>query len=289
MHQHIHKQAAKAERDTGITSRDAAYKALGVLGLDDLGEFLLSLPNPDYPKLSALLPAMASDEVQRRWTGACGLELLRQTCAFVRALSQQYARLTSRSLDGARILDFGCGYGRIARLMYAFTKEADFHAVDPWDRSIELCRQQGLVTNFSQSEYLPARLPVGERKFDLIYAFSVFTHLSRRTFLHTLTVLRSYLDAGGVLAITIRPVEFWLADARCAREGDARLYMGQHESAGFAFRPEQGRAPVDGDVTYGDTTVSVDWIRAQMPGLRVAAVDRSSTDALQRYVFLTRA
>jgi hypothetical protein len=153
--QYVKDVVASLEADPVVATRAAAFAGLRRLGIDDFGEFLLSMPNLTFPKLSRLLPAMASDEVQRNWTGNCGIDLLKQTTSFVRAVSYSFARLSGRSLDQASVLDFGCGYGRIARLFYYFTDEDRFCGVDPWDRSIELCRESGLVKNFHVSDVTP--------------------------------------------------------------------------------------------------------------------------------------
>src|SRR6266853_651585 len=208
------------EADDAINTIEGALSGLRSLGLDDFGYVLMAMPNASLPKLSRLLPRMATDEVQRNWTGSSGVTLLRQTCAFVRSAAYQYTKFTGRSLEGASILDYGCGYGRIARLMYYFSDPARVVGVDPWDKSIEICHGDGLGANFVQSDYLPESLPVGRRRFDLIYAFSVFTHLSERAARASLNTLAHYLKRKGLLVITIRPIEFWPYD-QAAQEAEA--------------------------------------------------------------------
>ena len=75
------------EMDDRINTLPSALKALRVLGIDDFGYVLMSMPNTDLPRLSRLLPKMASDDVRKSWTGNCGEALLRQTCAFVRSVA----------------------------------------------------------------------------------------------------------------------------------------------------------------------------------------------------------
>lgn len=272
------------ENDPGVTTRRDAIRGLRQLSLDDFGLILFSMPDPQHPKLSRLLPAMASKEVQRQWTGNHGLALLKQTTAFVRAVSYHYTRITRTSLDQAMILDFGCGYGRIARLLYYFSEEENIFGVDPWEQAIELCRESGLSTNFAVSGYLPAFLPVGETKFNLVYAFSVFTHLSLRAMTTALTTLRTYMREDGVLAITIRPVEYWEHESLVPQE-QQRLLAVRHREEGFAFHPHH-REAIDGDVTYGDASMAVEWIAATFPEWTIKATDRSLSDPLQQYVFL---
>ncbi|KLD62599.1 hypothetical protein Y882_15320 [Dyella japonica DSM 16301] len=228
---------------------------------------------------------MASDQIQRDWTGNAGIPLLKQTLNFVRALSYNYNRMTGRVLEDAKILDYGCGYGRIARLMYAFVNEASFYGVDPWDRSIAICRADGLGENFRQSDYLPQSLPVDGQKFDLIYAFSVFTHLSERATLTALSALRDVVAPDGLLVITIRPQEYWAHDGHTTDEQKKAL-AAAHQGGGFAFCPHK-REAIDGDVTYGDTSFDLDWLERAVPGWRIEGTDRSLEDGLQRYVYLS--
>jgi SAM-dependent methyltransferase len=284
MFEYVREVLLALEENPAVRGRADAIAGLRRLGLDDFGEVLLSMPNAVYPKLSHLLPAMASDEVQLNWTGNSGVGLLKQTTNFVRALSYNYTRITGRPLDGKTVLDFGCGYGRIARLLYYFTDEQSFWGVDPLDRSIELCRESGLDTNFLISDFLPESLPLGDRKFDLIYAFSVFTHLSRRATTTALRTLRRYVTEDGVLAITIRPVEYWQHDPHTTPEQQRELEK-SHRESGFAFMPHN-RAPIDGDITYGDTSMTLEWLERNCPEWALCATDRSLEDPWQRYLFL---
>ncbi len=238
------------------------------------------MPDAALPNLSRLLPAMASAATQQNWTGSSGLPLLMQTVSFVRSVAYNYARLTGRPLDRANILDFGCGYGRIARLMYFFTDPSRVIGVDPLSQSIALCREAGLGDNFLLSDYLPHDLPVGDKRFDLIYAFSVFTHTSRRATRHALDTLRDYVKESGLAVITIRPVEFW-----SGYSDQSAALAAEHRSTGFAFAPH-GLAPVDGDVTYGDTSISLNYLTTEFPNWQIAATDRSLEDPLQIFVFL---
>lgn len=271
------------------TTRSDAIRQLRSLTLSDFGTLFLSLPNPAYPKISSLLPAMADDVTQLNWTGSSGLALLDQSVAFVTSLSHHFNRITGQHLEGKRILDFGCGYGRLLRLAYYFSDEEQVYAVDPWDQSIDLCRKAGLTKNVLMSDYLPLTLPVPESSFDVIYAFSVFTHLSERATKTCLTTLRKYVAPKGVLAITVRPVDYWINPP----EAVSRLYSPElmdrmttvHRQMGFAFLPHP-RDPVDGDITYGEASITPEWIEASIREFKVVRVDRRLSDPFQISIFL---
>ena len=284
MLEHALEALVRIEAEIRTPSPDAVLPPLRrALGLDDFGELMISLPMAEFPMLSRALPPMASETIQNEWTGANGIALLRHSAAFVRTVAYSYTRLTRRPLDGARMLDYGCGYGRLARLMYYFTDPANLFGVDPWDRSIEICREAGLGANFLLSDYLPRSLPVPDIRFDLIYAFSVFTHLSPRAIAASLAACRRAIAADGVLVITVRPVEYW--DAPLYAQQDMSALRATHRATGFAFAPHQ-RPPVDGDITYGDTSMTAGWLAANFPDWEVVGTDRSLDDPYQIYVFL---
>jgi SAM-dependent methyltransferase len=266
------------------TSQDELFESLHSLGIEDFGLLLLSMPNAAYPKISSILPRMASEEIQRNWTGNAGVDLLKQTLSFVRSIAYYYCKYTGETLENKTILDFGCGYGRIARLMYYFTSPGNFFGVDPWDKSIEICNTDGLKKNFYLSDYLPVKLPTGDKKFSLIYAFSVFTHLSEKATRISLNTLLNHLEPNGLLVITIRPIEYWTADGNIDPENRARLIT-SHRQTGFSFLPHI-RDAVDGEVTYGDTSMTLEWLKNLLPTAEIVGTDRSIIDPYQIYVFI---
>lgn len=280
----VNEIVTRVELSPEVNDRRSAFSALKELGLDDFGEVLSVMPNPKFPKLSKLLPAMPTDQVQIDWTGNSGLALLKQTTGFVRTLSYAFSKITGRTLNNLKVLDYGCGYGRIARLMYYFTDEARCYGVDPWDKSIGICRDTGLNENFVVSDYLPKSLPISVYDFDLIYAFSVFTHLSERAALTALSTLRNYISPVGVLVITIRPVEYWHHDIHASVEEKKHL-MDLHRDKGFAFKPHK-LLTFEGEITYGDTSITLNWIAKNVYDWEVVLVDRLLQDPFQRYIFL---
>src|SRR5262249_36305177 len=135
--------------------------------------------------------------------------------------------------------------------------------------------------------YLPRSLPFPGCNFDLIYCFSVFTNLSERASRAALEVIRSRIKPDGILVITIRPVEYWgycEGNNTMSAENAARLAR-QHKEVGFAFKPHN-RPPVDGDVTYGDTSMTTEYLANMFPQWRILRYARTLDDWLQIILFL---
>lgn len=282
----IAKIASIKERLGQAGNRQAAFSILREqLSLPEFGELMFSMPNPSLPELSGLLPAMVSSEIQMNWTGNQGDALLAQSLAFVESLADHYTRITGRAFKDLAILDYGCGYGRLARLMYYFSDERQIYGLDSWQTSITLCHQHGMTENIRLSEFFPERLPVPDAGLDVIYAFSVFTHLSRPALLKCLMTLRSCLRPDGLLAITIRPADYWHISPQACATGNTELMLSAHERDGFAYMPIT--TPISSQ-DYGEASMTLAWLAAHAPGLKIVASDHSPLDSHQHYVFLQR-
>jgi SAM-dependent methyltransferase len=104
--------------------------------------------------------------------------------------------------DGKRVLDFGCGVGRM--LLPALTEdpEADYWGCDIHEPSVAWLKSQVPTgaTVFRSPEWPPLALP--DEHFDLIYAFSVFTHLVD-SWSAWLLELRRVLADDGIAVLTV--------------------------------------------------------------------------------------
>jgi len=261
-----------------------AFEALRHLSIEQLGELLLDVP-ARFGALKAALPEMPSDQFQREWTGSSGHALLRQSCAFVRSMERAYKRLTGRPLEGRTILDYGCGWGRLLRLMYRFSRPEQIYGVDPWDLPIETCRRTRVLGNLAQCDEVPPALPFEGVTFDLVYAFSVFTHLSEKTADAVLRAIRRRIDGKGLLVLTIRPVNYWSVHSHYPPGTSIELMRTRHRELGFAFIPHE-RPPIDGDVTFGDTSIALDYIERNWTEWQLAGTERNKIDPYQLVLFL---
>ena len=118
-----------------------------------------------------------------------------------RALREILARRQRGLADSARILDFGCGCGRVIRHVHAAAPESRLHGTDYNAALVQWCRRHLPFATFSSNELAPPTRHADD-SFDLIYAFSVFTHLTEPLQHAWLAELRRILAPCGYLILT---------------------------------------------------------------------------------------
>ena len=143
---------------------------------------------------------MPSDAVQTAFTGLAGGSNLQQAFNFYR-----YIHSTCRldSIAEPRILDFGGGWGRIARLFLRETSPDRIVVADVQGYAIHSLRETGGRFVAIQNRPEPP-IPTLTGRFDLIYAYSVFSHLSQEYFHAWMDYLLGLLNPGGHLVFTTR-------------------------------------------------------------------------------------
>jgi SAM-dependent methyltransferase len=273
-------ELAAADQRLAEDPRLELSAAMRRIPLEVFGELCLAVPD-NLNAIRSRLPTMASDEVQRNWTGNCGQALMSQSVAFVRTMLSMHGNRGDREMDALRILDFGCGWGRLLRLLLKYVPAERLHGVDPWHRSIDLCREHGIPCRLALSDYIPRSLPF-EGPFDLVYAFSVFTHLSEPTARAALATIRRSISERGMLCLTIRPIEYWNHHGSNGEPG----CIERHRDLGFVFLPHESRKPIEGEITYGDTSMSLDQLATLAEGWTIAEVEWNPCDPLQVVVAL---
>jgi len=97
------------------------------------------------------------------------------------------------------VLDFGCGCGRVTRWWASFPGEVA--GSDLSRPAVEWCRANLPFARFETNGLAPP-LPFADASFELVYALSVFTHLTEPLQLAWRDELRRVLKPGGLLLLT---------------------------------------------------------------------------------------
>lgn len=105
-------------------------------------------------------------------------------------------------LTNKRILDWGCGPGRIIRhLPGIIDNGCEYFGTDYNKKSIEWCSQNLAGIKFNINS-LNAKLPYKDNYMDVIYGISIFTHLSEQLHYDWYQELLRILKPNGIMFIT---------------------------------------------------------------------------------------
>jgi SAM-dependent methyltransferase len=120
-----------------------------------------------------------------------------------------------RSLDGASILDFGCGEATTALGMSLRFRPRRVVGVDIMadpDRCLPAAREQlgleALPPNLALHRVARGALHDPRDRFDLIYSWSVLEHVDRRLLPEVLHMLREALTPDGLLFVQVAPLYY---------------------------------------------------------------------------------
>lgn len=185
--------------------------------------------------------------------------------------------LAAQKADAARILDFGCGYGRVLRVLGEEFPGASITASDVDREAVDFCeRTFGASGVYSSTDPREIRF---EDEFDLIWAGSVFTHIDETVWDGLLPVLAATLADDGLLVFTTEGP----AIADKLREGELDLglepnavqsILRDFAESGFGYGdyPKRERHDYPSSGRYGISLVHPDQVRTLVhaAGLQVA-------------------
>lgn len=235
---------------------------------DDLWSLLLTKEFESWPGIRSFLPDLPDPALQQMWNGTSGPTLAAQSVCFYRKLKEMQKLHGTGLLERCRTLDFGCGWGRLTRMLGRDVEPGLLYGCDPVDSILDVSRQCRVPANLARSEFLPEELPFEER-FDLVFAFSVFTHISEAAHLASLEAIHSGLAPDGLLVVTVRPPSYIShnpmmqsaakalgSDPLAALKEPNYLFM-PHDTDGHPQYDEDADDPM----SYGETVIPLAYIR----------------------------
>jgi len=251
----------EAELDGAGPEGYAAFRNLD----DDLWSPLLTLEYEGWPRIRSYLPALPDPALQQLWNGTSGPTLAAQSVCFYRKLKEMQGRFGRGDLAQTSVLDFGCGWGRLTRMIARDLEPGRLFGCDPVEDILELTRESRVPANLARSEFLPESLPF-EEKFDLVFSFSVFTHISEAAHMASLKAIHHGLEPGGLFVVTVRPPAYLDLNPLMAKAVEA---LGPDrdralEEPRYIFAPHEtdGHPQFGGDeMSYGETVITLPYVK----------------------------
>lgn len=167
----------------------------------------------------------------------------------------------------SRALDFGASSGRVVRVMQAAFPSVEWHGCDPNAGAIEWASEHLPAVTFHVSEQEPP-LPFRDAHFDLVYAISVWSHLSERAALRWFDEMHRVVRPGGVLVPTLQcwQTTYHLAVEELWTLRDVRAAIADLYEQGHHFREIFGSGGDFGVVSrdWGFALMSPEWLIEQL-------------------------
>jgi SAM-dependent methyltransferase len=162
------------------------------------------------------MPSFPSAEIQSTFVGQSNEDAINEAWRFYQLMSGRWKKYGLRIGQQSYVLDFGCGWGRFARMFLRDVPGSHIYCADAWDHALEVCRNTGVPGQMIQLEAMPPS-PLPTAQFDLAFAYSVFSHLSPKAHLAWRTELARVMKPNGLLFITTQ-ARWFLDDCRHFRE-----------------------------------------------------------------------
>lgn len=143
------------------------------------------------------LPSLAPETIQRQLHGTSGVAAMQGALKFRSVIRKKLNAIQ----PGARLLDFGCGWGRHIRVFLKDFSPENVLGVDIDPTNLALCSKHLPQVSFLQSsEDRP--LEVAPGSIDLVVSFSVFSHINEASARYWIAELGRVVKPGGTIVAT---------------------------------------------------------------------------------------
>ncbi len=245
-------------------------------------------------------PPLPDAAIQAKFVGSCGPEAFVEATTFCAKLSSAARKYGGALRADTRILDFGVGWGRLYRVLLNHVDPGSLVGVDIDQMCIDLCAAAMPYGTFARNDVGPP-LAFPEGRFDIVYAYSVFSHLAPQVAGAWFADFRRVLRPGGLLLFTTLKaahLDVWRRQAGEAESNYAACLRG----ADFDYDAWRERAargeplylPIGGgdcrDASfYGETIIAKPAVRAlaRASGLNMRVFEDGG-DLPQSFVVLQR-
>jgi SAM-dependent methyltransferase len=280
-------------------SRDAAPNVL-FDGVSD--DFWLWLQTEGYRRsepVREILPSLPDEQVQLTANGISGDTALVDGFLVYRLVREVFQGLGG-DLRRASVLDFGVGWGRVLRF---FLKDVDperLWGIDHYDRMIEVCRETNRWAGFRHTDPFPPS-PFADETFDLVFAYSVFSHLSEEAQLKWVEEFARILRRGGVAVLTTWDRELIVRCGELAAQPDLPFFqthlptmfqptdewLARYDAGEFCFDSSQESY---GDISWylGEACIPEAYVRARWRGVNVVDYVNDRDVSPQNVIVVTR-
>jgi len=221
-------------------------------------------------------PGFPEENIQASIIGSSGKDSLHEPKYMYQEIRRISALQNKNYDEKTTLLDFACGYGRMIRFFMKDIYPGNLYGSDVTSEFINICRNTfntdgGGVTFDVNNPFPPIKYD--EKYFDIIMAYSLFSHLSEDAHLAWLKEFLRVLKPNGLLFLTIRQQTF-LSDLRDISIGDEKIsdynkilieklgsdtIQKRFNRGEYIYHPSGGGYEMTNDF-YGDTVIPDKYI-----------------------------
>lgn len=167
-----------------------------------------SLNSAQLSPVGERLPGFPPEELQRNTTGLSSEAALKQAHAFYENVVNAAGQTGLVLDDETKALDFGFGWGRISRVFMERLKASNIYGLDVDQSFVDITQKLFDSNNFRLcTPFPPTSFPPAA--FDLVFSYSVFSHLSEAACKSWMEEFARLLKPGGLVAFTTRHDSFF--------------------------------------------------------------------------------
>jgi acetyltransferase-like isoleucine patch superfamily enzyme/SAM-dependent methyltransferase len=288
-----HKLGRPISIDEGRDSMICEIGEVKSLSDEEWTRFLLG--ELSIPGLKA--PTLPSNEIQEKFGGISGYHTMRDAVLFASRANYVARSLETPLSEKSRLLDIGVGWGRVYRAFLRDVAPENLIGVDLDPVCIDLCKQHLPFGTFHLTPKVPYPFP--DCSFDLVYLYSVFSHLAERTFSNLCVEIERILRPGGLLLFTtlkLAHLDVWNSKSSEPLFGDL-LKRSNFDYADWRRRALEGEilyVPTGGgDIRtsdfYGETIITRPYLERFTVGRRLSLLSHEDpVDMPQALVIMRR-
>ena len=179
------------------------------------------------------MPSFPTDTLQSDFVGTSNEDAIDEAWWFYRRMSDRCRDYGLLIGQRSYVLDFGCGWGRFARMFLRDVPASHIYCADTGGLALDICRETGVPGKLVRLDPMPPSFLPSDR-FDLAFAYSVFSHLSPKAHLAWRTELARVVKPNGLAFITTQGPWF-LDECRRYREHPDQISNSWHRKLANSF------------------------------------------------------
>lgn len=202
--------------------------------------------------------------------------------------------------SAGKVLDFGCGTSRVLRYMVEFLPGPQYYGSEVFRDNIDYGKSVFPEVIYLHHDNHPS-IDVPDRTFDIIYAYSIFTHLEEKLHLKWLSELHRILQNEGIIILTIHGKtilkrckdEESVREPMCIANQNYEKLWNKFNSDGYVFyscydSEWLSKGGIDSDV-FGISYISGEYIKNKWTDrFRILEHDKGAVSNWQDYVVMKK-